>query len=385
MPIGGFISDLLGPTVSNYITPALEGAATGAIGNLATGGDPLKGALVGGVTGAGIGAFGGADGALAQALGLTGPQVNALIGAGGGALGYGLTGQNPLLGGALGGIGGYLYGGPNANQTVYDTAGNPVSGGPNAPAGTDPGLVDKNGNAITPPIPPEGGAPSMASQTAAGGGGGAVGHAAANILGGTGGLKDTQLILGALAAMGAANSKPKQGTWTTPGPAQNPNVGPLFTAALPGPGSVPGRTAVNPWAGNPAPAYWNYGGPEQTYFTGNTTHSYGFADGGGAIAAGLNDNDDYAHGGEFSTANGQHYVQGAGDGQSDSIPARLADGEYVLTAQEVALLGQGSNRAGAKRLDKFRDDLKRKAGAPKFLPRGLDGELHSLAVGKGAR
>jgi hypothetical protein len=51
-------------------------------------------------------------------------------------------------------------------------------------------------------------------------------------------------------------------------------------------------------------------------------------------------------------------VNGPGDGQSDDIPAMLADGEYVIDAELVAMLGNGSNKAGAKVLDKFREEVR---------------------------
>jgi hypothetical protein len=51
-------------------------------------------------------------------------------------------------------------------------------------------------------------------------------------------------------------------------------------------------------------------------------------------------------------------VNGPGDGQSDDIPAMLADGEYVIDAELVAMLGNGSNKAGAKILDKFREEVR---------------------------
>ncbi len=52
------------------------------------------------------------------------------------------------------------------------------------------------------------------------------------------------------------------------------------------------------------------------------------------------------------------YLDGAGDGMSDSIPAsiegsqpaRLADGEFVVPADVVSHIGNGSSKAGAKRL-----------------------------------
>jgi hypothetical protein len=53
------------------------------------------------------------------------------------------------------------------------------------------------------------------------------------------------------------------------------------------------------------------------------------------------------------------YVKGPGTGRSDDIPARLSDGEYVIDAESVALLGDGSGSAGAKRLDEMRQNLRK--------------------------
>jgi hypothetical protein len=75
---------------------------------------------------------------------------------------------------------------------------------------------------------------------------------------------------------------------------------------------------------------------------------------------------------EFITGATGHYVQGRGDGQSDEIPAMLADGEYVFDADTVAALGNGSNKAGAKMLDKMRENIrehKRKAPTDKIPPK----------------
>jgi hypothetical protein len=74
---------------------------------------------------------------------------------------------------------------------------------------------------------------------------------------------------------------------------------------------------------------------------------------------------------EFITGATGHYVKGKGDGQSDDIPAMLADGEYVFDADTVASLGNGSSDAGAKLLDHFREALrehKRSAPSDKIPP-----------------
>ena len=56
---------------------------------------------------------------------------------------------------------------------------------------------------------------------------------------------------------------------------------------------------------------------------------------------------------------GGHQVNGPGTGRSDDIPAMLSDGEYVIDAESVALLGDGSGDAGARRLDEMRRNLRK--------------------------
>ena len=65
-------------------------------------------------------------------------------------------------------------------------------------------------------------------------------------------------------------------------------------------------------------------------------------------------------------------VHGEGDGQSDDIPAMLADGEYVIDADTVAQIGNGSTKAGAQALDRFREGIrahKRSAPVNKIPPK----------------
>lgn len=60
------------------------------------------------------------------------------------------------------------------------------------------------------------------------------------------------------------------------------------------------------------------------------------------------------------------FIDGAGDGMSDSIPAtingnqpaRLADGEFVIPADVVSHLGNGSTKAGAKQLYSMMDRVR---------------------------
>jgi hypothetical protein len=56
-----------------------------------------------------------------------------------------------------------------------------------------------------------------------------------------------------------------------------------------------------------------------------------------------------AHGGELDARVGGH-LHGPGTGTSDSIPAKLSDGEFVMTAKAVRGAGGGSRDAGAKKM-----------------------------------
>lgn len=46
-------------------------------------------------------------------------------------------------------------------------------------------------------------------------------------------------------------------------------------------------------------------------------------------------------------------VDGPGGGLDDSIPARLSDGEYVMPADVVSMMGDGSSKAGGRKLDQM--------------------------------
>jgi hypothetical protein len=77
-------------------------------------------------------------------------------------------------------------------------------------------------------------------------------------------------------------------------------------------------------------------------------------------------------------------VTGPGDGQSDDIPAMLADGEYVIDSEIVAALGNGSTKAGSELLDKFREEIRRhkRSGSLKKIPPVSKSPLQYLAMAK---
>lgn len=157
------------------------------------------------------------------------------------------------------------------------------------------------------------------------------------------GLSLASLVGGALGGNG-------QGTGAAnPGGTVSPNIDPIFSAQLP-----PSRYTQPNLAARPTgPTDWNrYAfGPEKSFFNYVPQNPQGYAEGGLA----------YSHGGDADLRS-QFAVSGEGTGRSDDIEARLSDGEYVMDAETVALLGDGSNKAGAEVLDTLRVNLRKHKG-----------------------
>jgi hypothetical protein len=143
---------------------------------------------------------------------------------------------------------------------------------------------------------------------------------------------------------------------TTPTPGAGGNVQSMIAAGQPVPANLVGI------GGQQALTQAGY---TQDPNTGNWTP-------GQAVGLGGQARGGYQRGGEFDywsqnadvqraaptvSASGR-YVKGQGTGRSDDIPARLSDGEYVMDAETVALLGDGSGSAGARRLDEMRRNLR---------------------------
>jgi hypothetical protein len=91
----------------------------------------------------------------------------------------------------------------------------------------------------------------------------------------------------------------------------------------------------------------------------------GLAQGGGIMGYNL---------GGYASGGNPRLLRGPGDGMSDHIPAtinnrqpaRLADGEYVITADVVSHLGNGSTEAGARQLDAMMKRIRKgRTGTPK--------------------
>lgn len=109
--------------------------------------------------------------------------------------------------------------------------------------------------------------------------------------------------------------------------------------------------------------WYTYGSrPEASFFSNNSVplaQATGVAHAKGGALSHLQDEGGYGMP-EFDSAV-EHHVNGPGDGTSDDIPAKLSDGEYVMDANTVSMLGNGSNKAGAARLDALRQNLRKHA------------------------
>ena len=73
-------------------------------------------------------------------------------------------------------------------------------------------------------------------------------------------------------------------------------------------------------------------------------------------------------------------IDWGGDGVSDSVPATI-DGEqdlliskdeYVVDAPTVAMIGNGSSDAGAEKLDKMREEVRKAATGSSMQPKEID-------------
>lgn len=73
-------------------------------------------------------------------------------------------------------------------------------------------------------------------------------------------------------------------------------------------------------------------------------------------------------------------VTGPGDGQSDDIPAMLADGEFVFPADVVAAIGNGSTKAGSDALYDMMHNIRKhvRSAKPKDLPPEIKSPLDFL-------
>ena len=124
--------------------------------------------------------------------------------------------------------------------------------------------------------------------------------------------------------------------------------------------------------------------PPKPVYQANYSGMAGAAEGGlMSLASG-----GYTHGGKTynlgSYSDGGRLLKGPGDGMSDDIPAtiggkqeaRLADGEFVVPADVVSGLGNGSTDAGAKHLYKMMDKVRHARTGKKSQAKQIKGEKY---------
>jgi hypothetical protein len=353
-PYVGIVASVFMPALAPAIGTALgaSGAAAAAVGNAVIGG--ASGAVSGGgkgaLAGALTGGLGGSAGKIGGALGASGTAAkmigNAMIqGAGaeiqGGDFGRGAmsgaltTALSPSIEGMAGKARGALPAGLSGiNDRLANYAGLPPAAptGPAAPAyneGLEPGEMGppKPVEVVGPPVPeglPQGGGAAPAQQP---GGGGLMDLA----------KKYWPVGLLAASSMGGGAEEP-----------QEPELPPGWKTNLP-------QLDFNRQMQPNDQDWYTYGmRPEGSFYTYNSIPEY--------------DPEEQTPQGRARGGALTRFVSGPGDGRSDSIPAQLSDGEYVLTAEDVALIGDGSSKAGAQRLDSWRQELRKHKG--KALAKG---------------
>jgi len=187
-------------------------------------------------------------------------------------------------------------------------------------------------------------------------------------------LRIAGLLSGLVGGAAGGGGSGQTGTYTSGGRGLNP----IFSAKLPSAGGLGaiGATRTPRALGNQD--WLTYGTrPELNFFDyaqaapalpTPVTQPIPNNPAGPAMYARDVDNMRFAEGGSLAAKRGgpstrtEFAVNGAGTGRSDDIPAVLSDGEYVVDAETVALLGDGSNKAGAKKLDDLRVKVRKHKG-----------------------
>ena len=312
--VGGMFGQSLSPTVASALGGTLIGGGLGAI----NGQDIMQSALQGGIGGA----ISGSGQTIANKLGAEGAMnagIQSAARAGGNLLTIGADPQQALISGGLAGLAtGLMYGTKPSSQAVANTANQnmPWKSGDTAKAFSN--ALPSNPSAYT------GSATSAPASTSSSG----------PSLGTLG-----MLGLGAAAIMGGSSSNTQQAVTSSPALSQSQQE--YFNRpALQFDWNAIARDAAqaNQDVGTYVARNWNS-------VTGGKYSS--------PIAA-------KAQGGALSKI--AYLAQGAGSGRDDTIDARLSDGEYVIDAETVALLGDGSTKEGARKLDQMRSELRKQKG-----------------------
>jgi len=333
-----FIAPGIGTTLGTALgasatwAPALGGALIGAGTSAITGGNPLQGAIMGGM-GGGLGGNLGqmfAPDASAATQGLLG---SGLVGAVGGMA----SGRGPLEGAVQGALGSYI--------------GNKIGGmGGSGALGTGLAAGSENfKNAMVAGYDP---------QTALAGG--ALSGLAAGM------LKPSQAAVDNLSAP-AAKPDAKSGFNLSTAAALLPLAG-LLSAPAEAQTAVKSMSPEQQEYFNRPSIKWDWSKMQQDAARSNMSLSQFMAQSWPQITSGAYNMPvvKRARGGPLSQI--AYMARGSGSGRDDMIDAKLSDGEYVFDAETVALIGDGSSKMGAQRLDLMRQQIRKQKG--KALARG---------------
>lgn len=361
--VGGAASDALGlglgQTAQGVLGGALVGGATGAL----TGQGFGKGALMGAV-GSGLGAAtqGLGEGAVGAGIGSAGQMAGRMLTAG-------FDPKQALMGGALSGLATSLtykppepFTGQGLKPSQTAVQGLKVSPGQNAEMmryGTTNYLTGEQG--VVP-----GQAPTLVGETSSVGLKPPTGGIAPN-------LGTSPAVTGSPTAAAASTSPLSLkalgttallGSLMTPRP---PEVSEAVAAMSPAQQEYFNRPSIqwdwNKLQNDANAANMSLSQYMSTYWPQVTSGAYNKPTAPTAMAMGGM----YAMGGGPLGAVAR-LARGSGSGRDDTINARLSDGEYVMDAETVAMLGDGSTDEGARRLDAMRAQLRKHKG--KTLARG---------------
>ena len=357
---------------------AAVGAGTGGVMSAVKDEDPLQGALLG----AAMGAAGGGIGSWAG-----GAASGAASGAGTGAVsGSGAGAGSGALSGSVGGGGGGVFG--TVGGTAEGALGSYAAGAGGAGVGGGSGGLAGAGGATIPGVGTAAGMPiagtsstAIPGTTLAGAGGAGVGGAGGSASGlGTGmfpGLTTAQAygagvgggIMGLVGQNAQNQNNMAQEPETYTGPLSQFKYSPSTFRPSIAPGYADGGVAsLGRQAGMYPQSQYDktqFAVPSQmpisrevigsdydariSPYTGDMMMASG----------GISNLGSYSDGGRM--------LRGPGDGMSDNIPgviagkqpARLADGEFVVPADVVSHLGNGSTDAGAKKLYSMMDNVRK--------------------------
>lgn len=357
--VGTALSGALNLSLGTLGSAILGGAVTGGLGSALAGGNPLQGAALGAM-GQGLGGMVG--GTVAPDMGQAAQNA---IGSGlvGGAVGA-ATGQGALRGAAQGALGSYL------GSQVQGLGSGPIGAGINT-AGT------QFGNMLAAGYRP--------GEAIAGAG---LAGLASGIYAGS---SPSKAAVDAARQAGASSSDRAllnsdygyEGTGSAPKTADSGVLGNIGARELMAGATLLGSLASAPPAAQQAVASmspeqqayfnrpsisWDWNAMQQDAAQSGTSLTDYMARNWNTITSGKYNKEvpRLARGGALSQV--AYLARGSGSGRADTINAKLSDGEYVMDAETVALLGDGSTKEGARRLDSMREQLRQHKG--KSMARG---------------